>query len=64
MVFQGAMHSLNPVVRVGDQVGERLRADGMARARRSRARVAELLGRVGLPARDRVALPARALAAA
>ncbi len=49
MVFQGAMHSLNPVIRVGDQVGERLRADGMAKAD-VRARVDELLARVGLPA--------------
>jgi oligopeptide/dipeptide ABC transporter ATP-binding protein len=49
MVFQGAMHALNPVVRVGDQVGERLRSDGVS-AEATRARVAELLGRVGLTA--------------
>lgn len=49
MVFQGAMHSLNPVVRVGDQVGERLRSDGVDKGAVKR-RVAELLTRVGLPA--------------
>ncbi len=49
MVFQGAMHSLNPVVRVGDQVGERLRSDGVDKGE-VKARVAELLTRVGLPA--------------
>jgi oligopeptide/dipeptide ABC transporter ATP-binding protein len=49
MVFQGAMHSLNPVVRVGEQVGERLRVDGLGKAE-ARARVVELLARVGLPA--------------
>ncbi len=48
MVFQGAMHSLNPVIRVGDQTAERLRADGMDKAA-ARARVEELLARVGLP---------------
>ena len=48
MVFQGAMHSLNPVIRVGDQVAERLRADGMSRTDAD-ARVGELLSRVGLP---------------
>jgi len=48
MVFQGAMHSLNPVIRVGDQVGERLRADGVSKADAG-ARVADLLARVGLP---------------
>ncbi len=48
MVFQGAMHSLNPVVRVGDQVAERLRADGMSK-HDAAVRVGELLGRVGLP---------------
>ena len=49
MVFQGAMHSLNPVIRVGDQVGERLLSDGVPKAQ-VQARVAELLGQVGLPA--------------
>jgi oligopeptide/dipeptide ABC transporter ATP-binding protein len=49
MVFQGAMHSLNPVIRVGDQVGERLRSDGMSK-RDAKERVEDLLGRVGLPA--------------
>jgi oligopeptide/dipeptide ABC transporter ATP-binding protein len=49
MVFQGAMHSLNPVIRVGDQVGERLQADGMSKAD-TKARVEALLARVGLPA--------------
>jgi oligopeptide/dipeptide ABC transporter ATP-binding protein len=49
MVFQGAMHSLNPVIRVGDQVGERLRVDGMSKAD-TRRRTAELLTRVGLSA--------------
>ncbi|MEA2025943.1 MAG: ABC transporter ATP-binding protein [Chloroflexota bacterium] len=48
MVFQGAMHSLNPVIRVGDQVAERLRADGMDKVD-ARARTDELLTRVGLP---------------
>ena len=49
MVFQGAMHALNPVIPVGDQVAERLRADGMGLGD-ARARVDDLLGRVGLPA--------------
>jgi oligopeptide/dipeptide ABC transporter ATP-binding protein len=49
MVFQGAMHSLNPVIRVGDQVGERLRADGVDKSE-VRTRVLELLTRVGLTA--------------
>jgi oligopeptide/dipeptide ABC transporter ATP-binding protein len=48
MVFQGAMHSLNPVIRVGDQVAERLRADGVSK-RDARTRVESLLARVGLP---------------
>ncbi len=49
MVFQGAMHSLNPVIRVGEQVGERLRSDGVGKAD-TRARVGALLTRVGLSA--------------
>ena len=38
MVFQGAMHSLNPVIRVGDQVGERLRSDGLGKQQVAGAR--------------------------
>ncbi len=49
MVTQGAQHALNPVITVGDQVAERLRSDGMGLGD-ARARVDELLGRVGLPA--------------
>jgi oligopeptide/dipeptide ABC transporter ATP-binding protein len=48
MVFQGAMHALNPVIRVGDQVAERLVADGMSKAS-ARAQIARLLDGVGLP---------------
>ena len=49
MVFQGAQHALNPVLRVGDQVAERLVLDGMSKAE-ARAEVSRLLVRVGLPA--------------
>jgi oligopeptide/dipeptide ABC transporter ATP-binding protein len=49
MVFQGAMHALNPVIRVGDQVAERLVADGLAKGQ-ALARAAALLDRAGLPA--------------
>ena len=48
MVFQGAMHALNPVIRVGDQATERLRQDGVSK-RDADARLAGLLDRVGLP---------------
>jgi oligopeptide/dipeptide ABC transporter ATP-binding protein len=48
MVTQGAQHALNPVIAVGDQVAERLRADGMGLGD-ARLRVDDLLGRVGLP---------------
>jgi len=50
LVPQGAMNTLNPVVRVGDQVGEPLlvhqRARSPAEARRS---VQEVFGQVGIP---------------
>jgi peptide/nickel transport system ATP-binding protein len=50
IVFQGALHSLNPVQRVGDQIAEALRlhptgGEGIGK------RVRELLEMVGLPAR-------------
>jgi oligopeptide/dipeptide ABC transporter ATP-binding protein len=48
MVFQGSMHALNPVIRVGDQVAERLVSDGIGK-REAMERTKELLVRVGLP---------------
>ena len=55
IVFQGALHSLNPVYRVGDQIAEpiHVHTPGLGSARTG-ARVAELLEQVGLdPARAR-----------
>ena len=52
IVFQGALHSLNPVQRVGDQIAEviTLHAQQDERSAAVRLRVGELLERVGLPA--------------
>ncbi|MUL41008.1 ABC transporter ATP-binding protein [Streptomonospora sp. PA3] len=50
IVFQGAMHSLNPVHRIGDQIAEPLLLHDRAGPAQARARVAELLEQVGLPA--------------
>ncbi|MCP2167577.1 dipeptide ABC transporter ATP-binding protein [Goodfellowiella coeruleoviolacea] len=64
VVFQGAMHALNPVRRIGEQIAEPLRLHGWGgRAPTSlspaaiRARVAELLEQVELPARRADAYP-------
>ncbi len=49
IVFQGALHSLNPVHRIGDQISEPLRIHNPSLAdRASRQRVGELLDQVGL----------------
>jgi peptide/nickel transport system ATP-binding protein len=50
IIFQGAMHSLNPVQRVGKQIAEPilLHEQGVAAAAAAK-RVARLLGQVGLP---------------
>jgi peptide/nickel transport system ATP-binding protein len=50
IVFQGALHTLNPVHRVGDQIAEaiRLHSKGDVKVKQ---RVGELLELVGLPAR-------------
>ena len=55
IVFQGDLHSLNPVHRVGDQIGEPIRLhEPSLRAAEVSERVRELLEQVGLPrARDR-----------
>jgi len=49
IVFQGALHTLNPVQRVGDQIAEAILVH--TPKARAKAEVAELLELVGLPAR-------------
>jgi peptide/nickel transport system ATP-binding protein len=51
IIFQGALHSLNPVRKVGGQIAEpiRLHEAGVSKEAASR-RVAKLLSQVGLPA--------------
>jgi len=50
MVFQSAMDALNPVLTVGEQIADTLRAHGRLAARAdARAHAGELLARVGLP---------------
>ena len=51
IVFQGALHSLNPVHRIGPQIEEAvLQHAAKPSAAAARARAAELLERVGIPA--------------
>ncbi|WP_415951369.1 ABC transporter ATP-binding protein [Streptomyces sp. KLOTTS4A1] len=57
IVFQGAMHSLNAVHRVGDQIAEPIRLHRTTPPNRVGARVAELLEHVGLPAARARAYP-------
>jgi peptide/nickel transport system ATP-binding protein len=50
MVFQGALHSLNPVQRIGDQISEPIRLhDQSVTKAQAAVRVEELLEQVGLP---------------
>ncbi len=56
IVFQGALHTLNPVQRVGDQIAEALRLHSLGGGNVSK-RVGELLELVGLPARRASAYP-------
>jgi peptide/nickel transport system ATP-binding protein len=51
IVFQGAMHALNPVQRVGDQIAEAIVIHGQGGEREARVRVGSLLEQVGLPPR-------------
>jgi oligopeptide/dipeptide ABC transporter ATP-binding protein len=48
MVYQDPMTSLNPLMRIGDQIGEVLVAHGRSR-REAEARTVEVLAEVGLP---------------
>ncbi len=50
IVFQGALHSLNPVHRVGAQIAEAIRVHGSVDGRAVATRVGELLEQVGIPA--------------
>ena len=51
IIFQGALHALNPVQRIGDQIAEAITVHKLAGEREARVRAAELLEEVGLPAR-------------
>ncbi|TCO60920.1 dipeptide ABC transporter ATP-binding protein [Actinocrispum wychmicini] len=57
VVFQGAMHALNPVRRVGHQIAEPMRLHATVDPARIPARVAELLAQVELPADKADAYP-------
>ena len=57
IVFQGAMHALNPVRRVGAQIAEAIQLHGKVSDQAAGARVGELLEQVGLPARRSASYP-------
>ncbi|MGW0333830.1 ABC transporter ATP-binding protein [Streptomyces sp. NPDC003011] len=57
IVFQGAMHSLNPVHRVGDQIAEPILLHRKATSATAKKRAGELLEQVGLPAARASAYP-------
>jgi peptide/nickel transport system ATP-binding protein len=51
VIFQGAMHALNPVQRIGDQIAEAIVVHGQAAEREAITRAGALLEEVGLPPR-------------
>jgi peptide/nickel transport system ATP-binding protein len=51
IIFQGALHTLNPVKKVGWQIGEAVATHEDVSGRKVRGRVGELLELVGIPAR-------------
>ena len=57
VVFQGAMHGLNPVRRISDQIAEPIVLHGIATGTGVDKRVRELLDQVGLPTRRANAYP-------
>ena len=58
VVFQGSLHSLNPIQRIGRQLAEPiLLHDKSANPKSAASKVKDLLGQVGLPARHADAYP-------
>ncbi|MFJ2474555.1 ABC transporter ATP-binding protein [Streptomyces sp. NPDC087659] len=57
IVFQGAMHSLNAVRRIGDQIAEPVLVHSRATPGAAQRRAGELLEQVGLPASRAAAYP-------
>ena len=57
VVFQGAMNALNPVRTIGEQIREPILLHEKVGARTARARAAELLDSVGVPARRQASYP-------
>lgn len=57
VVFQGAMHALNPVQKIGDQLAEPITLHDKVSKKDADRRVGELLEMVGLPARRAQAYP-------
>jgi peptide/nickel transport system ATP-binding protein len=51
VVFQGAMHALNPVQRIGDQLAESIVIHRLSREKEAIVRSGDLLEKVGLPPR-------------
>jgi peptide/nickel transport system ATP-binding protein len=51
VVFQGAMHALNPVQRIGDQLAESIVIHKMSAEKEALVRAGDLLEKVGLPPR-------------
>ncbi|CDZ53196.1 ABC transporter ATP-binding protein [Neorhizobium galegae] len=49
MIFQEPMSSLNPVMKIGDQIGEAVMLHEAMTGEQRRARVIEMLGLVGIP---------------
>ena len=55
MIFQDPISSLSPVMRIGDQIAEQIRAHEKVSKAEALDRAADLMGRVGIPrAKDRL----------
>ena len=57
IIFQGAMNALNPVMRIGDQIGEAILLHNLMERDAAEARVLELLEMVGIPRERRDQYP-------